>query len=247
MQSAASAAAATGEALGARVLVATARLREGAATLRQGQTRPSRHIVRGRASNLCGGGRPRRRGADAEQPGQLRFSDGPDTKRTRALYDEGLGIARSIGEQDLVARFLNNIAIQERRAGNLQASLKMNQESLAIRREIGDRTNTAISLNNIGNVLLDLGDLQGASRHYEESAAMSREIGDRRGLARALYNAGESLKLQGEIARSRTHLRGGAVDPAHHRRSGQRRHVTLWRRSHCRRAGRPGDGGKDAQ
>jgi tetratricopeptide (TPR) repeat protein len=203
MQSAASSAAEAGERLGARLLVASARLRQGAATLRQGQTSAAvtlfeeARTIYAAAGDKAGVSRTLNNLASA-------ISDGPDTTRTRALYDEGLAIARSIGEQDLVARFLNNIAIQERRAGNLQASLKMNRESLAIRREIGDRTNAAISLNNIGNVLLDLGDLQGASRNYEESAAMSREMGDRRGLARALYNHAESLKLQGEIARSRT-------------------------------------------
>ncbi len=203
MQAAASSAAATGEKLGARLLVANARLRQGGATLRQGQTDEAVKLfeearaIYAAAGDKAGVARTLNNLATA-------ISDGPDTKRTNALYEEGLRIARSIGEQDLVARFLNNIAVQERRAGNLHASLKLNQESLAIRREIGDRTNAAISLNNIGNVLLDLGDLQGASRHYEESAAMSRETGDRRGLARALYNAGESFKLQGEIARART-------------------------------------------
>jgi tetratricopeptide (TPR) repeat protein/tRNA A-37 threonylcarbamoyl transferase component Bud32 len=202
MQTAASAAAALGETLGARLLVATARLRQGA-TLRQGQTAEAVKLfeearaIYAAAGDRAGVARTLNNLATA-------ISDGPDTTRARALYEEGLSIARSIGEQDLVARFLNNIAVQERRAGNLQASLKMNQDSLAIRREIGDRTNAAVSLNNIGNVLLDLGDLQGASRHYEESAAMSREMGDRRGLARALFNAGEALKLQGEIARART-------------------------------------------
>ena len=203
MQAAAASAAAAGEALGARLLVASARLREGAATLRQGRTADAvkrfedARAIYAAAGDRAGVARTLNNLASA-------ISDGPDTRRTRQLYDEGLAIARAIGEQDLVARFLNNIAIQERRAGNLQASLKMNQESLAIRREIGDRTNASISLNNIGNVLLDLGDLAGASRHYEESAAMSREMGDRRGLARALYNNAESLKLQGEIARART-------------------------------------------
>ena len=81
----------------------------------------------------------------------------------KALYQEGLEIARAVGDQDLVARFLNNLAIQERRAGNLDTALRMNQESLSIRREIGDRTNAAISLNNIGNLLLDMGDPQAAS------------------------------------------------------------------------------------
>jgi tetratricopeptide (TPR) repeat protein/tRNA A-37 threonylcarbamoyl transferase component Bud32 len=203
MQRAAEAASAAGEAIGARLLVAAARIREGSAAQRQGQNdRAVLLLEEARAIYAAAGDKAGV--ARALNNLAAAISDGPDTKRTRALYDEGLSIARSIGEQDLVARFLNNIAIQERRAGNLQASLTMNQESLAIRRDIGDRINAATSLNNIGNVLLDLGDLQGASRHYEESAAMSREMGDRRGMARALYNNAEALKLQGEIARSRT-------------------------------------------
>ena len=56
----------------------------------------------------------------------------------------------------MVARLLNNLAIQKRRAGDLNGSLALNREALAIRREIGDRVNLAVSLNNIGNVLLDL-------------------------------------------------------------------------------------------
>jgi|RhiMethySRZTD1v2_1073278.scaffolds.fasta_scaffold00056_78 eukaryotic-like serine/threonine-protein kinase len=203
MQRAAEAASAAGEAIGARLLVAAARIREGSAAQRQGQNDRAVPLLEDARAIYAAAG-DKAGVARALNNLAAAISDGPDTKRTRALYDEGLSIARSIGEQDLVARFLNNIAIQERRAGNLQASLKMNQESLAIRREIGDRINAATSLNNIGNVLLDLGDLQGASRHYEESAAMSREMGDRRGAARALYNNAEALKLQGEIARSRS-------------------------------------------
>ena len=103
----------------------------------------------------------------------------------------------------MVARLLNNLAIQKRRAGDLNGSLTLNREALAIRREIGDRVNLAVSLNNIGNVLLDLGDLDGAVAHYEEAAGIHREIGDRRGLARARNNAAVALKMQGQLARAR--------------------------------------------
>jgi tetratricopeptide (TPR) repeat protein len=149
---------------GARLLVATARLSEGGAALRLGQQdravgllEEARGIYEA-AGDRMGVARTLNNLASA-------ISNGPDTKRTRALYDEGLRIARAVGGRAISSHvLLNNTAILERRAGNLQASLKMNQESLAIRREIGDRSNAAISLNNIGNVLLDLGDLQGASR-----------------------------------------------------------------------------------
>src|SRR5688572_22531597 len=200
--SAATQAIAAADAQGAQLLVAAAKLRAGTAALRQGRSddavrlfSESRELY-ANAGDLVGVARTLNNLASADE--------GQDTRRATALYEEGLAIARSVGEQDLVARLLNNLAIQHRRAGNLQASLQLNEESLAIRREIGDRTNTAISLNNIGNVLLDLGDLRRASQHYEESAAISRDIGDRRAVARALHNAAESLKLQGELARART-------------------------------------------
>jgi eukaryotic-like serine/threonine-protein kinase len=201
-QAAAARAAASGAAQGARLLVASARLREGAAALNVGQTEQAVKLfeeARGifaDAGDRAGVARTLNNIASA-------ISDGPQRERTIALYQEGLGIARTIGAQDLVARFLNNLAIQERRAGDLRASLKMNQESLAIRRDIGDRVDMAISLNNIGNVLLDMGDLLGASNHYQQAADLSRETGDRRSVARALYNAAESLRLQGALARAR--------------------------------------------
>ena len=78
----------------------------------------------------------------------------------------------------MVARLLNNLAIQKRRAGDLNGSLTLNREALAIRREIGDRVNLAVSLNNIGNVLLDLGDL--ARRRRALRGGGRHSSGDRR-------------------------------------------------------------------
>jgi tetratricopeptide (TPR) repeat protein len=219
MRAAAVAAGQAAEAQGAQLLLASAKLREGGAALRQGEAATSTALFE-QARRIYADAGDRAGVARALNNLASSISDGPDTKQTVAKYEEGLGIARAIGDQEQVARFLNNLAIQQRRAGNLHASLKMNQESLAIRREIGDRTNTAISLNNIGNVLLDLGDLQGASQHYEQSAEMSREVGDRRGVARALHNAAESWKLQGQLARARAtneealKIRRGIDDPA---------------------------------
>ena len=170
MEAAAGAAAAAAERQGATLVVASARLRQGAAMLHQGREDEATALFEN-AKALYEAAGDRAGVARALNNLASAISDGPDTRRTKALYEEGLAIARAVGEQSLVARFLSNMAIQERRAGNLQASLRMNQESLAIRREIGDRTTAAVSLNNIGNVLLDMGNLKAASEHYEQSAA----------------------------------------------------------------------------
>ena len=219
MEAASASAAAAAERQGATLVVASARLRQGASVLRQGRADEATKYFE-EARTLYNAAGDRAGVARALNNLASAISDGPDTRRTKALYEEGLAIARAVGEQNLVARFLNNMAIQERRAGDLKSSLRMNQESLAIRREIGDKTNGAISLNNIGNVLLDMGNLSAATEHYEQSAAASREIGDRRGLARALFNQAEALRLQGNMARSLAvgreslDIRRGIDDPA---------------------------------
>lgn len=219
MQAAAAAAATAGERLGARRLIADARLLEGGALLRMGQADSAATMFE-EARRTYDEANDRAGVARSLNNLATSLSDGPQTARVVKLYEDGLKIARTIGDQALIARFLNNLAVQERRAGNLESSLRLNQESLAIRNEIGDPTNAAISVNNIGNVLLDLGDHRGASQHYEQSAAMSRKLGDRRGEARALHNAGEALRLQGEMARARASseealkIRRGIDDPA---------------------------------
>jgi tetratricopeptide (TPR) repeat protein/TolB-like protein len=202
MEALAAGGAESGQAQGARLLVATAKLRQGVALMRQGQNDRATALIE-EARRIYNDAGDRLGVARALNNYAAVFASGPDPRKSLTIYEESLGIARAVGNQDLVARNLNNMAIQHRRAGDLQASLRMNQESLAIRREIGDRTNEAISLNNIGNVLLDLDDLKGAAEHYEKSAAMSRETGDRQGLARALHNAAEALRLQGQLARAR--------------------------------------------
>ena len=195
------AAAARGQAQGARLIVARAKLLEGTAVLRLGE--PERAIAlygQARATYAESGDR----GGLASSLNHLGslLTDHGDVARGVQMYDEALVIARSIGHQHMVARLLSNLAIQKRRAGDLDGSLMLNREALTIRREIGDRANLAVSLNNIGNVLLDRGDLAGAAVQYEEAAGIHREIGDRRGIARARANAAVALKMQGQLARA---------------------------------------------
>ena len=201
-QAAALAAATTAQSQGARLLVAAAWLKAGAAALRLGQREDAVRLLEDARRTFADAGD--RFGVARTLNNLATAISDADARRAVATYEEGLAIARAIGEQDLIARFLNNLAIQRRRAGDLRGSLDMNRQSLVIRREIGDRVNTSVSLNNIGNVLLDLGDLQGASEHYQQAATISREIGDRSSTARALHNAAEALRQQGALAQARS-------------------------------------------
>ena len=141
MRAAAEAAGQRGDALGARLLVARARLLEGTAALRLGE--PDRALTlydQARATFDEAGDRGALARALNDQASVL--TDHGDTARGIQIYGEALEIARAIGQQQLVARLLNNLAIMKRRAGDFAGSLAFNREALAIRREIGDRANS---------------------------------------------------------------------------------------------------------
>ena len=81
-----------------------------------------------------------------------------DLAGARQMYEQGLGVAREIGDQSTTAVSLNNIANVLRQQGSLDAAQKTYAESLAISREIGDRSAVALILNNIAIVLRVRGD-----------------------------------------------------------------------------------------
>jgi tetratricopeptide (TPR) repeat protein/tRNA A-37 threonylcarbamoyl transferase component Bud32 len=198
MQAAAAAAAAMAQQRGSTLLLANAKLREGAAAIRRGQPNDAFSQFE-EARKLYSEAGDRLGVARALNNMGVVLSSGRDVQRGVALYNDGLRIARAIGAQKDVAQGLNNLAIEHKRTGDLKAALALSQQALAIRREIGDRTNAAVSLNNVGNVLLAMADLKGASKYYEESVAITRETGDRRTFAMALRNAAEAYRLQGEL------------------------------------------------
>ena len=82
--------AAASEAQGATLLVATARLREAGASIRSGQTRPGDAAARRGASASTRTPATRTASPECSTIWHAIY-EGPDTKQTRALYDEGLG------------------------------------------------------------------------------------------------------------------------------------------------------------
>ena len=193
--------AARGEAQGARLLVARAALLEGTAALRLGEPERAIALYEQARATYDAGRRSRRGLASAlNDHGQRPHRSRRHRARPSRCTTEALAIARGIGHERMVARLLNNLAIQRRRAGDLDGSLALNREALAIRREIGDRTNVAVSLNNIGNVLLDLGDLgrrgRGTTRSGWHPPARSATAAAWRGRRN---NAAVALKMQGEM------------------------------------------------
>ena len=100
-------------------MVARGKLLEGTAVLRLGDPERAIALLRCRRAPRYAEAGDRGRLAEALNNLASALADKGDVARGHQMYDEALAIARSIGHQRMVARLLNNMAIQKRRAGDL--------------------------------------------------------------------------------------------------------------------------------
>ncbi len=191
--------------LGARLLVARARLLEGRSYFSQGQPgRAEESLEAARKVFLEAGDRAG--AASALNSLGTVLSDQQDITRAQRMYEQSLATSEEIGDRRGMSAALNNVGILLKDQGKLREALAAHQRSLALRREIGDRNWTAVSLSNIGVVLFEQDHLSQATAHYQESLAICREIGDKRGLVRALHNLAVVHREVGNLAEARTAL-----------------------------------------
>jgi tetratricopeptide (TPR) repeat protein len=105
-----------------------------------------------------------------------------------------------VGDQQGVARALNQLGIVLRHQGKLNDARKALQESLNIAEKIGDKRGMANAYNNLGNVISDQGDLKGSVPLYQQAVEIQRETGDLGLAAAGLNNLAGSLTQQGNLS-----------------------------------------------
>ncbi|HEX7181858.1 MAG TPA: tetratricopeptide repeat protein [Thermoanaerobaculia bacterium] len=201
-RTAAAQAAARGEAHGAPLMVAQARLMECRALRNLGEA--------DQALAACEQGRRLYEEAGdwagvAEaltHAANVRYDRG-DLPGALQLYEQALATHREVGNRGSEAGALNNIAVVLKSQGDLDRAGQLYEEVLAICREIGSRSGEAFALNNLAGVLLRRGDLDQAGKLFEQSLAIRREQGDRSGEAYALDNLGVVLRRRGDLASAR--------------------------------------------
>jgi eukaryotic-like serine/threonine-protein kinase len=190
------------EELGARLLVARARLLEGRSYFSQGQpVKAEQSLEAARTVFLEAGDRAG--AASALNSLGTVLSDQQDITRGQKMYEQSLAVSEEIGDRRAMSAALNNLGILLKDQGKLREALDAHQRSLALRREIGDRNWTAVSLSNIGVVLFEQDHLTEATKYYKESLAICRETGDKRGLVRALHNLAVVQREIGNLAEAR--------------------------------------------
>lgn len=95
---------------------------------------------------------------------------------------------------------LSNIAIVERKKGNLQVSMNSLNQAADIARSAGNdgRKDLAFCLDNLGLTARKMGDFREALSYHLEAVRVREEIDDDRGMANALNHAGALLRQFGQ-------------------------------------------------
>src|SRR6267378_3564817 len=197
-----------GQAQGARLVVAQARIAEGSDWERLGELDKSRGAF-AEAHDLFAAAGDRRGAAIASHlTGDILYDQGKYAEANRT-YESALAIFREIGDQRDASRSLNNLGNVANDIGDFPKAMKYYEQTLAIDRETGSKSGVAGALGNMANVLDSMSDLSNARKKNEEGLAMFREVGDQRGTASTLGNLGNVLIEMGELTAARQRLDEG--------------------------------------
>jgi eukaryotic-like serine/threonine-protein kinase len=196
---AARAAAQAGEAAGAVLLVARARLSE-ARVLRIQGDRPGAAAAAAAARTAFAAAGDLSGAARAQVSLGIVTWQGGDRQAALDLYREALASYQATGNQRGSAEVLNNIAIVLMEQGDVAGARQMYERVLAVDRETHNRAGYASTLNNLGTTFYSQGDLDSARRTHEEALAVRRELGDRQGEAISGNNLALVLVEQGATA-----------------------------------------------
>ncbi len=120
----------------------------------------------------------------------------------RSCYEEGLLIARQLGERRLTGWALTYLGTLSRREGQFARAGVLLEEALGRFRELGERWETAVALRELGNVARSAGDYPWARGLLEESLALSRQLGSRRAIGWALGDLALLARFEGDCERA---------------------------------------------
>lgn len=113
-----------------------------------------------------------------------------------AVYQQGLSLARTIGNKRLEAQFLNNIGEIYRENKDLTTAIDYYNKSIEVQQDLTDYPRKSVPIANLSASYLEMGDLDKAEHYAQEALAVAREQKDQ---------MVESVCLQflGNIARQR--------------------------------------------
>ncbi|HEX8009450.1 MAG TPA: tetratricopeptide repeat protein [Casimicrobiaceae bacterium] len=120
--------------------------------------------------------------------------------------EEGLAIAREIGNTGMIARVLQPLGMASLGVGEAAAARGYLEEALVLARELGDKRELAGAINALAQLHRLEANLETAEPLYDQVVALARELGDREIIAVGLLNLAMVFLGRGAYERARTVL-----------------------------------------
>jgi len=117
--------------------------------------------------------------------------------------EQALDAARSIQDEESIARFAHNLAITYQDRGEMTEARRLYEQSLEINKKLGNQSVIASSLHQLAMLAQNQGDTAEARRLYEQSLEIEKKLGNQSGIASTLHNLAALAQDQGEIAEAR--------------------------------------------
>lgn len=132
--------------------------------------------------------------------GMLAFRAG-DQSAARALFEEGLAVARELGDKRQIAVTLLGLGrLVALRQGDYAVGHRLFDEGLTIARELGDRRSEGSAIHCLAALARLEGDQERAVALYTQSLSLYRELGDKQSVAMEQLNLGFMTYHQGDTA-----------------------------------------------
>jgi serine/threonine protein kinase/tetratricopeptide (TPR) repeat protein len=200
--SAAAQAARRGEAVGARLLVARARLDEASGLAALGDAKRARAELQEAQQLFVAGGDRSGEARALRAIGSISIEQGDFDAAKKAL-DESMKIQHEVGNRASELDVLGQIANLLYGQGDVGGSKQASEQSLSIAREIGDRPSEGKALILIGAAEIQQEEFGQAKAHLQEALAIERYIGNQDDTANALNTLGGLLAAQGDFSGAR--------------------------------------------
>jgi serine/threonine protein kinase/tetratricopeptide (TPR) repeat protein len=198
-QEAAARAVAKGELQEAKLLVATAQLKQGNAFQRLRDPAKARSAYEEAQQIYAAAGNRADVAKVSSNIGNLLRKHG-DLAGAKARYEEALAVFREVGNPFAATAVLNNIGNVLALQGDLEGAKRAQEQALALSEELGHKKGMAEAQGMLGMVLVAEGSKAEAKRRFQESITNAREIGDRVILSQALRGLGSLLREEGDLA-----------------------------------------------
>lgn len=120
-------------------------------------------------------------------------------EQARTLYEQALALARRTGDKRAMARELANIGLIYVQQGDFVTGKKMYAQALEAFRDIGEKHGMAVVIGNTGEILHAEGRLGDALAEFKDALVLAREVGHRSSEAIDIKEMGDVLADQGDL------------------------------------------------